>query len=446
MSRAEAHDLWRRYVNPDFVDLLEAFGFGRRFVRAEGASLLDEKGRRYTDFLAGFGVHNLGHNHPQLLTALEDTLRSLAPSMLNVDAALPAGQLAERLTAATHPNLCRTAFGSSGAEVVDIALRAASVCMDSTHIIACHGAYHGLSVSSLSLMGDEQIRETFKVASDRVHHIPFGDTMAVEEACRRHQAAAFIVEPIQAEGGVRCPDDDFLPTAAAICRKHGVLLVVDEIQTGLGRTGRLFATDLACVQPDILLIGKALSGGVVPVSAAMMTDEVWKRAFSGPRRCTFASSTFAGSTLAMATGLTTLAVLERENLARRSAELGELLRCELKRLQGNHAMIQDIRGRGLLIGIEFAPPSGVLPRIVPAWAREGLYAQVVSLVLLRDHGILTQPCTLNQRVLRIEPPLIIERDDCLRLMSALDEVLDAYPSHASAVMAAFRRVAMKGDL
>jgi len=295
-------------------------------------------------------------------------------------------------------------------------------------------------------MGDEQVRKAFKADSDRVHHIPFGDLTALKEACRPRQAAAFVVEPIQAEGGVCCPNDDFLPTAAQICRKHGVLLVVDEIQTGLGRTGCLFATDLTRVQPDILLIGKALSGGIVPVSAAMMTDAVWKDAFSGPRRCTFASSTFAGNALAMATGLATLAILQKENLVQRSAELGELLRHELEQLRTRHPIIQEVRGRGLLIGIEFAPPSGLLPKFIPAWAREGLYAQVVSLLLLRDHGILTQPCSLNPRVLRIEPPLIIERDDILSLLSALDRVLIAYPSHTSAVMAAFRKVALKGNL
>lgn len=446
MSRDLAHDLWRRFVNPDLVNLLETFDFGRCFTRAEGTCLCDDQGRRYTDLLAGFGVHNIGHNHPVLRAALQDHLRSLQPSILNIDAPLLAGQLAEQLTRLTHESLCRTAFGNSGAEAVDLAIRAARTATGRADIIACDGAYHGLSGDSLCLIGDADIRKQFHCQRDTVHHIPYDDLSALEDMCRRYRSAAFIVEPIQAEGGIRCPAPTFLASASEICHRHGVLLIVDEIQTGLGRTGHLFATDIAQVRPDILLIGKALSGGIVPASAAMMTTHVWKRAFSGPRRCTFASSTFAGNSLAMAAGLAVLSVIEKEDLAARSEKLGCLLIQHLSRLQSCHGLIRQVRGSGLLIGVEFAEATGILPKMVPAWARQGLYAQVMSLLLLRDHCLLTQPCSLEPRVLRIEPPLTIEEADMLCLVTALDEALRAYPSHNAAVIAAFRKVILKGGI
>jgi acetylornithine/succinyldiaminopimelate/putrescine aminotransferase len=446
MSREQAHELWRRFVSPDFVDLLETFDFGRCFVRAEGNCLYDDAGREYTDFLAGFGVHNIGHNHPVLVRALQTALGSLQPSMLNVDAPALAGEVAERLTGLTHESLCRTAFGNSGAEVVDLALRAAWAATGRPDIIACHDAYHGLSVGSLSLMGQPQVRKEFALASDRVHHIPFNDLDVLEDACRRHRPAAFIVEPIQAEGGINCPDEHYLPRAAEMCRRWGTLLIVDEIQTGLGRTGRWFATDLARVQPDILLLGKALSGGIVPVSAAMMAADVWKRGFSGPRRRTFVSSTFAGNALAMTAALTTLSIIEAEHLCDCAGRLGERLKQSLETLRGKHKMIQDIRGEGLLVGIEFAAPSGFLAGMVPAWARDGLYAQVASLLLLRDHGLLTQPCSLNGRVLRLEPPLAVSQNDLDRLCPALNSVLEQRPSFRSAALSAFRRVVLRGEV
>ncbi len=446
MSRDEAHQLWRQFVSPDFVDLLEAFDFGRCFVRAEGNCLCDDAGREYMDFLSGFGVHNIGHNHPGLIETIVSSLHSLQPSMLNVDAPALAGELAERLTGLTHESLCRMAFGNSGAEVVDLALRAAWAATGRSDIVGCHDAYHGLSVGSLSLMGKPQVRREFGVMSEHVHHIPFNDATALAEVCRRHRPAAFVVEPIQAEGGINCPDDDYLSAAAEICRRNGTLLVVDEIQTGLGRTGRWFATDFARVRPDILLIGKALSGGIVPVSAAMMTADVWRRAFSGPKRCTFVSSTFAGNTLAMTAASATLSILEREGLPERAAKTGSVLKESLDRLRLRHPIIKGIRGRGLLAGIEFEAAAGLLAGMVPAWARDGLYAQVVSLLLLRDHGLLVQPCSLNGQVLRIEPPLGIDAADIQRLSEALDQVLDERPSHRSAIMAAFRKVVLRGEL
>jgi putrescine aminotransferase len=445
MTRQAAHDLWREYVNPDLVDLLEVLDFGREFVRAQGTKLYDDSGREYTDFLAGFGVHNVGHNHPRLLAALRAAVNSLQPSMLNVDAPAVVGRLAQKLTSLTHPRLCRSAFANSGAEAVEMAIKAARLATGRQTLVACDGGYHGLTTGSLSLLGAADMRGRFGPLPP-AEFVPFGDVAAAERACREHRPAAVVVEPIQGEGGVRVPPDGYLQGLSAVCRRAGALLVVDEIQTGLGRCGRMFATDFASVVPDVLLVGKALSGGMVPVAAAMLTDDVWSRAFAGPQRCLLTASTFAGGLLAATAATETLSILEGESLPARAAETGAHLLEGLAKLAARHEIIAAVRGRGLLAGVEFREPTGLLIRGVPAWARRGLYANVISAVLLRDDGLLTQPCSLDLCVLRIEPPLTITRDEVTHLLAALDRALGDYPSHLSAAMAAMRRTILRGEL
>jgi acetylornithine/succinyldiaminopimelate/putrescine aminotransferase len=445
-NRVRVHGLWRDFVNPDYVQLLETFDFGRHFVWAQGTRLRDDEGREYTDFLAGYGVHNIGHNHPCLVRRLRETLEACGPSMLNVDAPLPAGLLARQLCQLTHPDLCRVVFASSGAETAETAIKAARAATGRNMIVVCHDAWHGLTTGTLSLRGDrEQLRGYGALLADVVQ-VPFGDAAALERVCTQQKPAAFFVEPIQGEGGMRIPEPGYLTEAGRICRKAGCLLVVDEIQTGLGRTGTLFATDFAEVRPDLLLVGKALSGGLVPVAACLMTARVWSQAFSGPGRCHLCASTFGGGRLAMEAGLETLRIVADEQLAARAQQQGRVLLAGLQQLATRHAVIREVRGLGLMAGVEFQPPHGLLPGLVPRWARQQLFAQVVAAVLLRDHGLLTQPCGLAPAVLRIEPPLVIAREEIEALLAALDRVLAAYPSHTAAVLAAMRKTVLGREL
>ncbi|MFI5379121.1 MAG: aspartate aminotransferase family protein [Tepidisphaerales bacterium] len=445
-TRDRVHELWRRFVNPDYVGLLESFDYGRHFTWAQGASLRDDAGRQYTDFLAGFGVHNVGHNHPRLLRRLHEAIDSPRPSMLNIDASADAGLLAEALNRATHPQLCRTVFTSGGGEAVEAAIKAARAATGRRMLISCTGAWHGVSTGALSLMGDDEHKQGFGPLLADVIHIPFGDTAALDEACRRHKPAAFFVEPIQGEGGIRVPPAEYLTAVRDVCTKTGCLMVVDEIQTGLGRTGTLFATPFDRVLPDILLVGKALSGGMVPVAACLMTAAVWSNAFSGPARCNLCAATFSGGRLAMVTGLETLRIVEEAQLPVRARKLGTTLLDGLHHLAGKHAIIKDVRGCGLLAGIEFHPAGGLLGAVIPRWARRQLFAQVVAAVLLRDHGFITQTCGLAPTVLRIEPPLVITADEIERLLDALDKVLTAYPSYTAATGAAIRKTVLGREL
>ena len=446
MKRSDVHALYRRFVNPDGVDLLETFDYGRHFARAEGCRLFDDEGREYLDLLAGFGVHNIGHNHPRLIEALQKSLGSDAPSMLNIDVPLSQAQLAQRLAARTHESLCRASWANSGAEAVEMAIKTAQAATGRGHMLSCHNAYHGLTTGALALMDDPGHRKPFpRLACDSTQ-VHFGDVAALKEACETLKPAAFFVEPIQGEGGIQIPGADYLAECAKVCRNAGCLLVVDEIQTGFARTGQWFSTDFAAVQPDMLLLGKALSGGIVPSAACMMTEPVWKRAFGSPSRCHLNASTFAGGHLAMTAGLAVMDILEADSLCERAATMGKILGDRLRALAGKHEMIRDVRGRGLLFGIEFAPATGILMKAVPVWAREGLYAQVVSALLLRDHGMVAQPCSVCQNVLRIEPPLCIGERDIEKSCEALDAVLRAVPNHAAALKRAVKRSIFHGEL
>lgn len=432
-------NLYAEYVNPEFAELLRAFDYGRDFVRAHGTRLYDSDGREYLDCLAGYGVHNIGHNHPRLVRALRDALDSNAPSMLNVDAPEYRAILAQKLSCLTHPDFCRTVFANSGAEAVDVAIKTARRATQRVPIVTCSGGYHGLSVGAAGLIEERLYRELPGDKAGHVRWVPFGDCASLEAVCRTDKPAAFIVEPVQGEGGIHVPSDSYLEEAAVICRKHGCLFVVDEIQTGLGRTGSMFATPFERVVPDILLLGKALSGGIVPISVAMMTAAVWKRSFGSAWACNLNASTFAGGRLGVAAATETLAIIEEEELSKAAATRGAELAKELSILAKRHPIIRDVRQQGLLIGIEFQPASGLLMKAVPAWAREGLYAQVICALLLREHGILAQPCTLAQNVLRVEPPLIITGDDTKAFIAGLDETLASCPDHRAALRSAFRK-------
>jgi putrescine aminotransferase len=343
------------------------------------------------------------------------------------------------LTAVSHPSLCRTAFANSGAEAVEIAIKTARAATGRRALLACRGGYHGLTTGALSLMGHEDHRRPFGELLAGVEHVPFGDAAALSAACERLKPAAFFVEPVQAEGGINVPGADYLREAAEACRRAGALLVIDEIQTGLGRTGATFATDFARVVPDVLLVGKALSGGLVPAAAATMTADVWERAFSGPERCLLNASTFAGGLLAATVGLEAVRTIEEENLPARARAVGAKLFDGLTGLRSRHKLIAAVRGRGLLLGVELRPPEGLLARAVPPWARGRLFAQVVCLKLLEDHGILAQPCSLAPEVLRAEPPLVVSDDAAGRFVDALDRVLGACPSAGSAAWTALGR-------
>ena len=405
--RGEGYDLQARYLNPQLPRMLHAIGFDKVYERAEGAYLWDRDGNRYADFLAGFGVFGVGHNHPVDRKALHDMLDAELPSMVQFDCALLPGLLAERLLAQA-PEFDRVYFGNSGTEAVETALKFARYATGRKRILFCSHAFHGLTTGSLSVNGAAEFRKGFDPLLPDVA-IPLGDTDALEAELRKGDVAALVVEPIQGKG-VWMPPDGFLTAAGKLLHDHGALLICDEVQTGLGRTGRFFAYQYEDVEPDIVTVAKALSGGFVPVGATLAKGWIFDKVYSSMDRVLVHDSTFGSNVAAMAAGLASLAVIEDEQLVGNAERTGTALIKALQDMVEEYELLAEVRGRGLMIGLEFGKPRSL--KLRPGWsmlqaARTGLFAQMVVVALFQRHRILTQVSGDHTEVIKLLPPLTI---------------------------------------
>jgi acetylornithine/succinyldiaminopimelate/putrescine aminotransferase len=422
--RGEAMDLHSRHLNRQVPRLLRTLGFDRTYVSASGAWLVDDQGRRYLDMLAGFGVFALGRNHPTVRRALHDVLDAGLADMVQFDAPLLPGLLAETLLSRA-PGMERVYFCNSGTEAVEAALKFARRAAGKPRVLYCSHAYHGLTAGSLSVNGAKEFRRGFgPLLPDTM--VQFGDLDALRRQLHRGDVAALVVEPIQGKG-VNLLPPGFLRDAQALLHEHGGLLICDEVQTGVGRTGRFFAYEQEGVTPDIVTVAKALSGGFVPVGATLATAEVFERVYSSLDRVFVHASTFAGNALAMAAGLATLSVIDDEGLVDNAARMGERLQQGLRDMQDRYELLAQVRGRGLMIGIEFGRPQSL--RLRGSWellqlARRGLFAQLVVVPLFQREGILTQVAADGMPVVKLIPPLVIGETDVEAFLEGFDRVMD----------------------
>ena len=421
---ADRYDMHSRHLNEQMVRVLRTIGYDVRFCRGSGAYLFDAAGDRYLDLLSGFGVFGVGRNHPALREALKDVLDSDLPNLVQLDVSTLAGILAERLLAHV-PYLDKVSFANSGAEAVEAAIKFARRATGRPGLVFCGHAYHGLTNGALSLNGDAIFRDGFGPLLPDCTSVPFNDLAALDRALASRQAAAFIVEPIQGKG-VNMPADGYLQAAADLCRKHGTLFVADEIQTGLGRTGRFLAVEHWNVEPDMVLLSKALSGGHVPSSAVLMRRHIFEKMFDRMDRAVVHGSTFAKNDLAMAAGIATLDVIERERLVENAARTGERLLRELGALIPHYEMLRDVRGKGLMIGVEFGPPESF--RLKASWslletANKGLFCQLITIPLFKDHKILCQVAGHASHTIKLLPAFVINDKDCDWIVRSFDEVI-----------------------
>jgi ornithine--oxo-acid transaminase len=418
---------YAQHVNPQWVRLLGLLEMDVRYERCVGAELFTADGRRIVDFLSGYCVHNVGHNHPDVVEALQRELARCGPAMIQTHVADLAGELAERLCERAGGRLSKAFFASAGSEGVEAAIKFARAHTRRTGILAAEHAFHGLTCGALSLMSDEFWREGFGPLLPGVKTVPFGSLEALERELKRKQFAAFIVEPIQSEAGVRVPHSDYLRNAEALCRRYGTLFVLDEVQTGMYRTGTFLAAHQFRVEPDMIVLAKALSGGLVPVGAVLMSDEVCASVYSSLPRAFVHTSTFGENSLAMRAGLATLEVLEREGLGERAIETGKYLREQLTGALREFEMVKEIRGVGLLMGIEFQAPKQLRLRI-PYEAfgavHGGMFGQILVMRLFRDFGFLTQVCGNNFMVLKVAPPLVVEEAQMDAFVAAVRSVME----------------------
>src|SRR5947199_2935590 len=344
-----------RHLNEQFVRVLKTIGYDVGFQKGQGQYLFDRAGDKYLDLLSGFGVFAIGRNHPVLRQALKSVLDADMPNLVQFDVSTLAGILAERLLEYV-PYLDKVFFANSGAEVVEAAIKFARGATGRPGIVYCAHAFHGLSYGGLSLTDDPNFRAGFEPLLPGCTSIPVNDLAALEQALSSREVAAFIVEPIQGKG-VNMPSDEFLPGAAALCRKYGTLFVADEIQTGMGRTGRFLAVEHWNVEPDMVLLSKSLSGGHVPVGAVLTRKSIFDKIFNQMDRAVVHGSTFAKNDLAMAAGIATLEVLESEKLVEAAAKRGAELGLALTRMVPGYELLKEVRGKGLVIGFEFGRPN-----------------------------------------------------------------------------------------
>jgi ornithine--oxo-acid transaminase len=430
---AERYELQARYVNPQLAKMLHAIGFDKVYTRAQGAYLYDDEGNEYLDMLAGFGVFALGRHHPVVQQAMHQVLDAQLADLTQFDAPPLAGILAEQLLAKV-PHLDRVYFGNSGAEAVETALKFARFATGKSRIVYCTYGFHGLTTGALSVNGADDFRKGFgPLLPDTA--IGFGDLGALERELRKGDVAGFLVEPIQGKGVAVAPPG-FLAAAQELLHRHKAMLIADEVQCGMGRTGAWFAYQHDRVEPDIVAVAKALSGGYVPVGATMARDEVFQKVFSTIDRVLVHDSTFGSNAQAMAAGLATMHVFEEEDVVGNAARIGDLLQSRLAALTDKYEMLVDVRGRGLMIGLEFGRPSSW--KLRPAWtalqsARKGLFAQTVVHGLFHKHRILTQVSGDHTEVIKLIPPLIIGEREVDRFVEAFVDVMDEAHSGGSLI-------------
>lgn len=425
--------LHSRYLNDMWVRVLKTIGYDVSFTRGLGPYLWDRKGDRYLDLLSGWGVFAVGRNHPAVREALVSVLDGEFANLVQLDVSTLAGILAERLIAHA-PYLEKVFFANSGAESVEAAIKFARAATGRPAILHCDHSFHGLTYGPLSMNGDEIFKKGFGPLLPDARQIPFNDLPALDAALASRDVAAFFVEPIQGKG-VNIPDDDYLISAQALCRKYGTLFVADEIQTGLGRTGRFFAIDHhPGVEPDMIVIAKALSGGHVPVGAVLTRKWIFDKVFDRMDRAVVHGSTFSKNDMAMAAGVATLQVMKDERLVENSAAKGERLLHAFRQMAQRHELISDVRGRGLMIGVEFGSPKSLM--LKATWnlletASSGLFGQLICIPLFKDHKVLTQVAGHANPTIKLLPPLTLNDADCDWIETSFDAVIaDAHKSSA----------------
>ena len=401
------------YFNRGYIDyrksVTESEGFASIEWTGDGCYVEDVQGKRYLDCLGGFGIYSCGIRHPKIISAVKAQLDRMPMSSQELLDPLR-GALAHLLGEIMPGDLQKCFFINNGTDAVEGAMKLARLHTGRTGFISCLGAFHGKSYGSLSLMGKAEYRVPFEPLLQDVYFVPFGDAEAVEDELKKAQqvgfdVAAVVAEPVQGEAGAVVPPDDYWPRLREICSRYEVLLIADEVQTGLGRTGALWGVDHWDVAPDIMCVAKAIGGGVMPLSAFVSTPEIWKVLEKNPA---IHSTTFGGNPLACAAGIAAINVVLEEDLPAKAAKSGAFLLGELQKMRERYADVWvEVRGKGLLIGMEFV---------------DSEFGYAVAAGLFK-RGVLVSGTLINAKTLRIEPALDISREQCDEILEKVEDTL-----------------------
>ncbi|HZQ81946.1 MAG TPA: aspartate aminotransferase family protein [Gaiellaceae bacterium] len=419
-SAGDEHDLWARTINPQFVRVLRTIGFDRKWVTADGAHIVDADGNRYLDLLGGFGMYNVGRNNRAVRAALIEALEVDTPGMLAMGVTALPGLLADELIRRAGGRIGRCLFTNSGTEANEAAIKLGRAATKRTRVVSADHGFHGLTLGSLSANGNAEFTARFQPLLPGFSVVPFGDLDALEAELRSEEVAVFLFEAVQGKG-INLPPAGYLEGAQALCRRYGTLFCVDEVMTGFGRTGRLFAHQHWGLEPDLVTVAKALSGGYVPVGALLMAPSVHEAVFDSMPNAMSHGSTFAPNELAMVAGLAMLRELDARDLVDRAAQLGDRLLDLTRPLVEEFDVVKDVRGIGLMWAIEFEGDSRMY-RLLDR-AQRGLFAQLVVVPLFTDHHILTQVAGHDMAVVRILPPFVLEDGDVDEFAGALRETV-----------------------
>ncbi len=432
----ENYELHEKYVNRTLATVLKTIGFDKCYKSAKGAYLYDAENNAYLDFISGYGVYGMGRNHPVIAKAIKDAIDLDLSNMVQLDCAQLSGLLAERIVNLHNNHLSACFFCNSGTEANEGAIKFARAHTKRSKIISMDGGYHGLTYGSMSVTQTAHFQEGFGPFLPDTDSIKFNDIDDLENKLKAGDVAAFIAEPVIGHG-VNIPSDDFFPKAQELCRKYGTLFIMDEVQTGFGRTGKMFAYQHWNLEPDIVTMAKALSGGYVPCGCFITTREIHQSVYSPLDNCVKHSTTFGRNNLAMVSGLATIHVLENEGMVENCAKMGKLLKEKLTALQQKHSYIKEVRGLGLMIAIEFQEPKGILQKAT--WkmlkaANNSLFTQMIVTSLMDNYKIITQVTSHEVHAVKLLPPFIITEAEVDKFVKAFDETLSEAANPTSSLM------------
>jgi ornithine--oxo-acid transaminase len=414
-----------RYLNPQMGRILRTLGIDRTWVGGDRAYLIDATGQRYLDLISGYGVFALGRNHPDVIAGLQDVLEAATANLPQLGVTLLSGVLAEQLLARAPGSVGAMVPANSGTEAVEAAIKIARSATGRPRIVYADHGFHGLTLGSLSVNGNDEFRSGFGPFLPGCDPVPFGDLDAVERELARGDVAAVLLEPVQGKG-VHIAPDGYLVSVQRACRDAGTLFICDEVQTGIGRTGRFFALEHWSLEPDLICVAKALSGGLVPVGGVLVSRSAFDRVFDGMERAVRHGSTFGSNDLAAAAALATMRVIERDGVVAHARRMGALLLELTRPLIERHEIVRDVRGLGLMWAIEFGEPARGGSRAVfnvVERAQPGLFAQLITVPLFHEHRILIQVAGHRMNVVKALPSLLIDEGEVRSFAAALAAVV-----------------------
>lgn len=421
----ETYELHHRHGNKKFVELLRQFGIDKIYPRGMSYYLYDENDVQHDDAISGFGANALGHNHPRLVMAVTDFMKSGIPHLVQSAPNPFAGHLLKELADLTPGDLERGFLSNSGTEAVEMALKTALLYTGRSIFISANLGFHGKTIGSLSVSGKDKYKKPFGPLLADCYQVPFNDINALQTMMDKHphKVAAVILEPIQGEGGVHVPTNGYFTAVKRLCQEEGTLLILDEVQTGFGRTGEWFGCDHEGVVPDLMPLSKALGAGLVPIGATLMSDRIWCKCYGTQDNALLHTSTAGGSPLACAVALKTIQTIKDEQLVSQAKKLGEYFLTNLKEVGKKYPkQIKEVRGRGLMLGFQL---QNTIASAVEFF-KSGMGSEAMGITyaarLLNEERVTTAYTLNSTDTIRLQLPLITDREQIDRVVNAVRTV------------------------